>query len=89
MQSNPLQIQLSNYLLQHLKHFEQRNIQCKHSGGAADINYMSHSEAVCIDGLGPVGGNLHCEDEYIEIESLVTRTQMVFELLKKIDTEVL
>jgi di/tripeptidase len=50
---------------------------------------MSHSEAVCIDGLGPVGGNLHCEDEYIEIESLVTRTQMVFELLKKIDTEVL
>lgn len=85
MSTNHIQQKFCHFLSSQIQNKERRIVSCKHSGGAADINYMSHKSAICIDGLGPVGGNLHTEHEYIEIDSLTTRTEMVFEFLKYIN----
>jgi len=46
------------------------------SGGVSDANHISALVPYIIDGLGPVGGKTHTHDEYLEIDSLVPRTQM-------------
>ena len=60
-----------------------------HSGGASDVNYMSHKEAICIDGLGAIGGNMHTNSEYIQISSLKTRSQVLSHFLKAINNPLL
>jgi glutamate carboxypeptidase len=47
------------------------------SGGGGDGNYLAPMRVPILDGLGPVGGNLHTVDEYIELPSLVPRTAML------------
>lgn len=65
---------------------EQKLIEDKHTGGAADVNYFAGNNTV-IDGLGPVGGGLHTVHEYIELSSLFTRAQTLGDVLVYIDTE--
>ncbi len=57
-----------------------------HSGGAADINYMDHSEAACIDGLGPIGGKMHTKDEFIRRSEVLPRLRSVTQLLHTLNT---
>jgi glutamate carboxypeptidase len=52
-----------------------------HSGGAADINYFSACQT-CLDGLGPIGGNLHRRDEYVVTASLYQRGHALARLLE-------
>ncbi|MFM7052483.1 MAG: M20/M25/M40 family metallo-hydrolase [Planctomycetota bacterium] len=53
------------------------------SGGVSDGNLMQAEGLPTIDTMGPVGGNLHRTDEYIELDSLVPRAAMLAILLAR------
>ena len=78
------QTHLVESYLKDLSQAETREVISKHSGGAADINYFSNSNAILIDGLGPVAGGLHTKNEYIERESLQTRIHSLSQLITRI-----
>lgn len=54
-------------------------------GGAADANYFSSEGKTILDGLGPIGKGMHTDNEYIEINSLQTRGDSLFDLIKHIN----
>jgi len=60
---------------------EGRRFEATYSGGAADINYFFHEKAVCLDGLGPIGHQMHSLNESIEIGSFYTRMKTFEEIL--------
>lgn len=53
------------------------------SGGVSDGNLMQAEGLPTVDTMGPVGGNLHRTDEYIELNSLVPRASMLAILLAR------
>ena len=53
------------------------------SGGVSDGNLMQAEGLPTIDTMGPVGGNLHRLDEYIELDSLAPRASMLAILLAR------
>lgn len=46
-------------------------------GGASDANNLVAAGIPTIDGMGPVGGRAHSQDEYLELESLFERTALM------------
>lgn len=50
---------------------------CRPSGGVCDGNILAKAGLPTLDTLGVIGGNLHTEDEYMEVASLASRTKMV------------
>lgn len=58
----------------------------QHVGGGSDGNLFSAAGLTNLDGLGPVGGKLHSDQEYIHISSLAERAQIIARLLAKIAT---
>ncbi|MCG7344247.1 M20 family metallopeptidase [Sporosarcina sp. ACRSL] len=54
------------------------------TGGGSDASFTSAMGVATIDGLGPVGGNTHNEDEYLEIPTLVERTSLLAEVIRKL-----
>ena len=57
------------------------------TGGASDANTIAGLGVPVIDGLGPVGGLDHSPDEYIEAASIVPRTALAAELIRRILSE--
>ncbi len=53
------------------------------SGGVSDGNLMQAEGLPTIDTMGPIGGNLHRTDEYIELDSLVPRAATLAILLSR------
>lgn len=53
------------------------------TGGGSDGNYLAPHGVPILDGLGPVGGNLHTAEEYIELSSLVPRAAMLAGLIER------
>jgi glutamate carboxypeptidase len=51
------------------------------SGGAADANYASGAGAAALDGFGIVGGNIHTEDEYAELNSIAPRLYLLTRMM--------
>ena len=51
------------------------------TGGASDANTTAGLGVPTLDGLGPIGGNDHSPDEYLEIDSIVPRTTLLAALL--------
>ena len=51
------------------------------TGGASDANTTSGMGIPSLDGLGPVGGNDHAPAEYLEVDSIVSRTTLAAALL--------
>lgn len=47
------------------------------TGGVCDGNKLAAAGLPNLDTLGPVGGGLHSEDEYLDVDSLVPRAQLV------------
>ncbi|HWR30021.1 MAG TPA: glutamate carboxypeptidase [Negativicutes bacterium] len=47
------------------------------SGGGSDANYAASVGAVAIDGLGPVGGKGHTDEEYVELDSIASRIYLL------------
>lgn len=46
------------------------------TGGGSDASFTSAKGIATIDGLGPIGGNAHSEDEYLEVASLTERAHL-------------
>ena len=49
--------------------------------GASDINYLANAFNIAIDGLGPVGGNMHTNNEFLKIKSLTNRANALTNFL--------
>ncbi len=52
-------------------------IEFSMSGAASDGNNLSGYGIPVIDGMGPVGGREHSHDEYLELETLYERTELL------------
>ncbi|OPJ57036.1 M20 family metallopeptidase [Alkalithermobacter paradoxus] len=52
------------------------------TGGGSDANFTSALGIPTLDGLGPTGGGVHTEDEYINLNSIVPRTALLTKLIK-------
>jgi glutamate carboxypeptidase len=57
------------------------------TGGASDANTTSGMGVPSIDGLGPIGGNDHSPEEYLEIASIVPRTALLAALLLEVSRD--
>ena len=62
---------------------EGRKVISEKAGGASDVNYMSRKGVIVFDGLGPIGGKMHTDSEFIKLESLTTRAMAFAEFLEK------
>ena len=47
------------------------------TGGGSDASFTAQLGIPTVDGLGPVGGKAHSEDEYLEVSSLLERTHLL------------
>ena len=54
------------------------------TGGASDANTTSAAGLPTLDGLGPVGGDDHSVDEWLDLASVVPRTTLLAGLLARI-----
>ena len=54
------------------------------TGGGSDASFTSAKGVATIDGLGPIGGNAHSEEEYLELDSLVERTNLLAHVIHRL-----
>lgn len=54
------------------------------TGGVCDGNFLAAAGLPTIDTLGVVGGDIHTYDEYVELDSIPQRINLVFNLLTRI-----
>ncbi|MBP2077139.1 M20 family metallopeptidase [Oceanobacillus polygoni] len=59
-------------------------LKAVHTGGGSDASFPANLGVATVDGLGPVGGGLHNEDEYLEIDSLTERCFLLAETISKL-----
>ena len=58
-----------------------RPVVATERGGASDASHFAAEIEITIDGLGPCGEHSHHPDEYIELDSLFPRSELVLALL--------
>lgn len=71
-------------ITQYLKAIEKvegRKVISHVSGGVGDVNHFSREGVIIMDGLGPVGGNAHTEQEYLDLRTIETRSQVLTQFL--------
>ena len=54
------------------------------TGGASDANTTAALGVPTLDGLGPVGGDDHSVDEWLDLSSVVPRTALLAALMARI-----
>ena len=54
------------------------------TGGASDANTTSAAGLPTLDGLGPVGGDDHSADEWLDLDSVVPRTTLLAALMARV-----
>jgi glutamate carboxypeptidase len=54
------------------------------TGGASDANTTAALGLPTLDGLGPVGGDDHSVDEWLDVTSIVPRTTLLAALIGRI-----
>lgn len=54
------------------------------TGGGSDANFTAALDIPTIDGLGPIGGGAHSEREYLEIDSVIPRINLLRELIMRV-----
>ncbi len=59
-------------------------LEMKHTstGGCSDGNFTAALGIPTIDAMGPIGGDAHNADEYVELSSIVPNTLLICEVLK-------
>jgi glutamate carboxypeptidase len=77
-------MKLSQIFISSIASLEGRQIKAEAAGGAGDVNYLSRAGVVVLDGLGPVGGEMHTRREYCEVRTLGTRAVALAHFLKSI-----
>lgn len=60
------------------------DIQWVFTGGGSDANFTAALGVPTIDGMGPVGGDSHGINEYLEIDTVEPRLNLLKELIKAI-----
>jgi glutamate carboxypeptidase len=55
------------------------------TGGASDANTTSGMGIPTLDGLGPIGGDDHSSDEWLDLASVVPRMTLLAQLIARID----
>ena len=56
------------------------------TGGASDANTTAALGVPTLDGLGPIGGDDHSVDEWLDLRSVVPRTALLAGLIGRIGT---
>ncbi len=54
------------------------------AGGGSDANHIAKNGTPVIDGIGPAGGAFHCDREYLRIDTIEERINLVRNFLKLI-----
>lgn len=54
------------------------------TGGASDASFPSALGVPTVDGLGPVGGNPHRKDEYLDLSSFIPRTRLLLHVIEEL-----
>lgn len=54
------------------------------TGGGSDASFTSELGIATVDGLGPIGGDAHSDEEYLDIPSLTERTLLLATILQKL-----
>ena len=54
------------------------------TGGASDGNTTSAAGVPTLDGLGPIGGDDHSADEWVDLASIVPRTTLLASLINRV-----
>lgn len=57
------------------------------TGGGSDASFISTLGIPTVDGMGPIGGNQHTEDEYLEVSSLLERTHLLARTIDRLSDE--
>lgn len=63
------------------------NINHIATGGGSDASFTAALNIPTVDGLGPVGGKQHSDGEYLEIDSLVPRTELFMNVLSRLGSD--
>ena len=63
---------------------ENVKVDGEHSGGCADSGFIAAAGTPVICGVGPVGGNYHRPDEWMEIDSLAQRARFIANTILKL-----
>jgi glutamate carboxypeptidase len=58
-----------------ISQIEGRKIYSQPAGGAGDVNYLSTDTNFILDGLGPIGGQMHTPNEFLQIDTLASRAK--------------
>ncbi len=53
-------------------------------GGGSDANHTAALGIPSLDGFGPIGGNFHNESEYLELDSVLPRIQLLQNVLRRL-----
>ena len=59
-------------------------VEGEHSGGCADSGFIAAVGTPVICGVGPVGGNYHRPDEWMQIDSLAQRARFIAKTILKL-----
>ncbi|MDR2008725.1 MAG: M20/M25/M40 family metallo-hydrolase [Alphaproteobacteria bacterium] len=59
------------------------DVKWVNAGGGSDGNLASSVGCPTVDGMGPIGGNMHNKEEYLEIDSVIPRCNLLIESIKK------
>jgi glutamate carboxypeptidase len=54
------------------------------TGGASDANTTAAAGLPTLDGLGPIGGDDHSPDEWLDLTSVIPRTTLLAALLGRV-----
>ena len=66
---------------------ENVKVEGEHSGGCADSGFIAAAGTPVICGVGPVGGNYHRPDEWMEIDSLAQRARFIASTILKLASQ--
>jgi glutamate carboxypeptidase len=63
--------------LKAIEKVEGRKVTAHVSGGVGDVNHFSREGVILMDGLGPVGGHAHTEEEFLDLRTIDTRSKVL------------
>ena len=75
--SNKISRPVIDQYLKAIEKVEGRKVISHISGGVGDVNHFSREGVIILDGLGPVGGNAHTENEFLDVRTIETRAKVL------------
>lgn len=84
LQSTPYTERLFAALASCAEALGQSPLAWTHVTGGSDGNLLHAAGLPVLDGIGPIGGGLHSDREYIEVESLASRAHLITTFLNRL-----